>query len=221
MLCGYQRGISDAFIPTGSVLGCRRTLVDSRVELYHYHRVLREHGRSLPKEIILFANFSAWGELAPEGVLPGPSRTLETFQSIWYNVYLSCVQRCGFNEGLKLNAVVSEFEPFEFSSDQHLQLFPDSLQALSELADNYRLVVVSNWSWHLSDFLTIRGIRDYFELIVISAQVGFNKAYPGIFEHALALANVTPEQVVMVGDSYESDVLGAQEVGILGVLLDR
>jgi len=31
----------------------------------------------------------------------------------------------------------------------------------------------------------------------------------------------TPEQVVMVGDSYERDALGAQGVGVSGVLVNR
>jgi putative hydrolase of the HAD superfamily len=38
---------------------------------------------------------------------------------------------------------------------------------------------------------------------------------------ALALAGVQPERAVMVGDSYESDVLGAQRLGMSSVLVNR
>ena len=57
--------------------------------------------------------------------------------------------------------------------------------------------------------------------MIASARVGYRKPHPNIFRSALALANIGPEQVVMVGDSYESDVLGAEGVGISAVLLNR
>ena len=52
-------------------------------------------------------------------------------------------------------------------------------------------------------------------------QVGYRKSHPKIFEKALALANIAPEQMVIMGDSYESDVLGAPGVGIPAMLVDR
>ena len=108
-----------------------------------------------------------------------------------------------------------------YNNTDQLQLFPDTVQVLSRLAESYRLVAVSNWYWGLKDYLTTRGISTYFEVVVTSAQVGYRKPHPEIFKHALALAKVEPEQAVMIGDSYESDVVAAQELGIPAVLLDR
>ncbi|HID85959.1 MAG TPA: haloacid dehalogenase, partial [Anaerolineae bacterium] len=53
------------------------------------------------------------------------------------------------------------------------------------------------------------------------ARVGCAKPHPGIFQAALQWARARPEQAIHVGDSYHADVLGAQAVGITGVLLDR
>ncbi|WP_222846016.1 pyrimidine 5'-nucleotidase [Legionella geestiana] len=53
------------------------------------------------------------------------------------------------------------------------------------------------------------GLKDFFEIHVISEQVGIAKPDPGIFEHALTLAgNPSRKQVLMVGDTFETDILG-------------
>ncbi len=52
-------------------------------------------------------------------------------------------------------------------------------------------------------------LKDFFEIHVISEQVGIAKPDPRIFEHALSLAgNPEREKVLMVGDTFETDMLG-------------
>jgi putative hydrolase of the HAD superfamily len=43
--------------------------------------------------------------------------------------------------------------------------------------------------------------------------VGAKKPNPKVFEHALALAGVTATTSMMIGDSFEADILGAEAVG--------
>ncbi|MEA2422373.1 MAG: hypothetical protein QOF55_1472, partial [Thermoleophilaceae bacterium] len=57
--------------------------------------------------------------------------------------------------------------------------------------------------------------------VVSSASVGANKPAPAVFEAALALAGCGPEDAVHVGDSVESDVVGAQAAGVRALLIDR
>ena len=82
------------------------------------------------------------------------------------------------------------------------------------------LGVVSNSNGHVERFLELAGLRQYLDFVVDSAIVGFEKPDPRIFEVALSLAAVTPDQAVHVGDVYEIDVLGARRAGITPVLLD-
>lgn len=51
------------------------------------------------------------------------------------------------------------------------------------------------------------------EAIVICEQVGALKPHPEIFEHATEKAGVEAEDVLYVGDSYQSDVEGAELAG--------
>lgn len=59
------------------------------------------------------------------------------------------------------------------------------------------------------------GLRDYFDLMVISEQVGVAKPDPRIFDYALEQAgNPERSRVLMVGDTAESDILGGINSGL-------
>ncbi|MEO1023011.1 MAG: HAD family hydrolase [Bacteroidota bacterium] len=49
--------------------------------------------------------------------------------------------------------------------------------------------------------------------IVISEEIGVMKPHPKIFDHATALAGVEREEILYVGDSYTSDVVGGLNAG--------
>lgn len=197
------------------------TLVDERPELDHYCRVLSEHGYGAPKEAVLAAFISTWAAAAPGGAHPQASTTMETYDAFRLGMYASLAEQCGFTDAATVDVIVAELMAFSHDHLSQLQLFLDAPEVLTLLAERYRLATMSNWHWGLSDFLTTHGIRQHFELVVTSGRVGYRKPHPEIFNYALNHLKVGPEQVVMVGDSYESDVLGAQGVGIPAILVDR
>jgi putative hydrolase of the HAD superfamily len=52
---------------------------------------------------------------------------------------------------------------------------------------------------------------------VISEVVGFNKPDKAIFNHALTLANAGIAESIMIGDSIEADIRGAQDYGMKAI----
>ncbi|MDS0475575.1 HAD family hydrolase [Natrinema sp. 1APR25-10V2] len=61
------------------------------------------------------------------------------------------------------------------------------------------------------------GVRQHFDSITTSEEVGRTKPDPAIFETALEKAGVAPERSLMIGDRYDHDVRGADEMGMHGV----
>jgi putative hydrolase of the HAD superfamily len=109
-----------------------------------------------------------------------------------------------------------------FTSPDFFRRYPDVDEALAELrARGFRLGIVSNWDPSLELLCANHGLPERVEFVVASESEGFAKPGPALFQRALALAGVTPERVVHVGDSYEHDVVGASGLGIQAVLLDR
>ncbi len=101
-------------------------------------------------------------------------------------------------------------------------VFPDVIPALEAMrAAGLRLAVVSNWGWAAPELLQTLELARHFEVLSISARVGFQKPHPAIFEHALELLGVAPWEALHVGDDPSADVLGARRAGIEAVLIDR
>ena len=82
------------------------------------------------------------------------------------------------------------------------------------------LVVVSNSDGSIGRGLAEVGLRPYFSAVVDSAEVGFEKPDPRIFEHAIRHAGVSGRRALHVGDLYDADVAGARAAGVHAVLLD-
>lgn len=101
-------------------------------------------------------------------------------------------------------------------------VFPDVVPALDAMqASGLRLGVVSNWGWHAPELLQNLELARHFEVLSISARVGYQKPHAAIFEHALELLGVGPEEAIHVGDDPTADIVGARGVGIEAVLIDR
>lgn len=94
-------------------------------------------------------------------------------------------------------------------------LFPEAHETLEYLHGKYPLYVISN-GFRESTEMKIRlcNLNQYFKHVFISEVVGINKPDPGIFAHALKVANAQKEESLMIGDSLEADVYGALNFGI-------
>jgi putative hydrolase of the HAD superfamily len=83
------------------------------------------------------------------------------------------------------------------------------------------LGVISNFDSRLFGLLDGLGLAQFFDPVVISTHAGAAKPERGIFTHALARAGTPAEEAMHVGDSYEADVVGARQAGIMPVFIDR
>ena len=102
------------------------------------------------------------------------------------------------------------------------RMYDDVLPTLDALASkDIPLAVISNWDARLRPLLRQFRLNRYFEIIVVSCEVGFAKPSPVIFEHAAKKLGVAAENMVHVGDSAKEDVAGAKAAGIGALLIDR
>ena len=103
-------------------------------------------------------------------------------------------------------------------------LYDDTIPTLEHLRDaGFKLAIVSNWDTPLNPLTERLGIADYFNTITAShdERVKSAKPDPRIFNYTLAKVGVSAAEVVHVGDTYEADIVGARNVGIRPILIDR
>jgi HAD superfamily hydrolase (TIGR01509 family) len=102
------------------------------------------------------------------------------------------------------------------------ELYPDAIPVMEQLRDeHYSLGLISNAPPDTVQTIQSLGLGRYLTTIVVSGVVGVSKPNPEIFRIALREAGVRPDEAAHVGDIYEADVLGAQNAGMKGLLIDR
>lgn len=84
---------------------------------------------------------------------------------------------------------------------------------LESLMKKYPLVLVSNFYGNIENVLKDFGIDKCFKKIIESAVVGVRKPDPKIFELGVKALGLTPEETLVVGDSYGKDIVPAEKIG--------
>ena len=121
----------------------------------------------------------------------------------------------------KINVVVSDEMIDLLSVDyiKHLssfnKVFDGTYEILDYLSEKYTLHIITNGFSEVQNLKMVNSKLDvYFEKIITSELVGVKKPNPRIFQYALEQANATSRESVMIGDSWEADIMGAKNFGI-------
>jgi putative hydrolase of the HAD superfamily len=188
-----------------------------------FRQVLSELGRGVDLEKVHSAYIkveSRWLSVYGNRKL-SPEETADAYRDLDAKVFLSLFRSESPEEADKVSRVVRSRWPVLEKSIPP-DLYPDAEPTLSWLAEaGFVMALVSNAPPDTVKVVEDLGLRKYIPHIVISGVVGYSKPHPEIFRIALTQAGVKPEQTVHVGDLYESDVVGARNAGIKGILLDR
>ena len=84
---------------------------------------------------------------------------------------------------------------------------------IQKLHEKYPLVLVSNFYGNIESVLDDFGVTHYFKHIVESAVVGVKKPDPAIFSLGVEALGLSPEEIVVIGDSCSKDIIPATKAG--------
>ena len=102
------------------------------------------------------------------------------------------------------------------------QPYEEIKEVLKGLKKNYKLILVSNTDcFSISKVMEKFALEELFDKIFLSCEVGLIKTDKSFFKHVLSDLGLTVDDVVMVGDSIQSDVMAAKRIGMKAVLIDR
>jgi REG-2-like HAD superfamily hydrolase len=200
--------IRGVFLDAGNTLIHERS---SRAAIYC--EVARAHGLHIQEERMAEAMTHALQ------TLPARVEGQFRFTRPWFRHFIEVVfARCGATASEELVAGLFA----AFSRADHYQLFEDVLPALRELRERrLKIAVVSNWAPHLPQILADLGVARFLEAIVVSAVEGVEKPAAEIFLRAAHRVDLSPGEILHVGDRPDNDVDGALDAGLRATLLDR
>jgi putative hydrolase of the HAD superfamily len=94
-------------------------------------------------------------------------------------------------------------------------LIPFAKEVLDYLRDKYTLHLITNGFADMQSTKTkSSGITEYFSEVITSERAGSRKPHRQIFDFALQVTQAQASESIMIGDSWECDVLGARNMGM-------
>jgi HAD superfamily hydrolase (TIGR01549 family) len=110
------------------------------------------------------------------------------------------------------NSFLESMNPFE-GAHEFLSLLKDK---------GLKVCLLTDLTAHIQ-FRKIEKLKlyDYIDFLVTSEEAGAEKPHPYIFMLAMKKINLTPNEVIMVGDNFAKDITGALNLGIKSYWLDK
>lgn len=119
----------------------------------------------------------------------------------------------------QLPYAMSEFYLSHLPYKEHL--FKDAKEVLDYLSKKYALHIITNGFDEVQHKkLEVSGIKQYFKNVITSEIAGYQKPHSLIFKYALEVANASLLDSIMIGDSIEADIIGAQKIGLDHILFN-
>lgn len=139
-------------------------------------------------------------------------------KTFWIEYNKTILERLSIN---KYDGIVHKIID-EFYKTDNIKVYPDVEPVLKTLRKvGIKIALVSNASHFANKVIRETGLVKYFDAVAISYQVGYEKPNPKIFAEALKKIRIMPHHAVHVGDTYETDIVGARLAGVYPILLDR
>jgi len=134
------------------------------------------------------------------------------------------IEQISHNLGLSINKDLIERMRELFPHLSAMTAYKDAELTLIELQKRgFKLSICSNVSSekNLRIYLQSAKLGKYFDLLIASGTIGYEKPDPMIFKTASKLLQTLPEEMAHVGDRYDYDYQGATSAGIFAILIDR
>jgi putative hydrolase of the HAD superfamily len=179
---------------------------------------IRSVWRSCPdNRVCVELGFASWEGLWSDftgnhAVLSGMEAWVPTYRA---EAWAAVGAAFGVDDPVLTRAAADRFEAAQRAGHPAIDGMAGALAAVSA---RYPVGLVTNGPSDIQRLkLDQAGLSDAFGVVVISGELGLGKPAPEVFATALDALGARPEDSVMVGDSWERDIVGSLGVGIRAV----
>lgn len=184
----------------------------------NYSALAQVHGVQVRPEALTKSFHQAYKVQSKHFPNYGLSKGLSSKQW-WADVVKQTFRLAGVHEDRLLTSIAESLYR-EYCSAQTWELLPGARETLGQCRQlGIRMAVISNFDMRLEKILSHCNLRHHFDFVLTSEEAGFAKPDLRIFQRALHISGVAPQQAAHVGDSYVKDYRAARDAGMHSFLL--
>lgn len=218
--------VEEASAEAAFVAACAVAQKKYGIEPNEFHETVRQKARELwhkspARAYCVSIGISSWEGLWGrfEGDDPNLKIMREWAPSYQWQAWADALAEFGVKDGSLAQLLAVTFQ--KERRKRHI-VYPDVEPVLKKLQEVYQLALVSNGAPDLQrEKLEGSKLGPYFDIVVVSGEVGIGKPDPRIFATVLERLGVSAGMAIMVGNSLNSDIAGAQQVDLKAVWLNR
>ncbi len=146
-------------------------------------------------------------------------RSESGYSEVSDEAYRRLLEREGYGDPQLAERVADGYRRTRLAS---IELYPETLEVLETLSQRFRLGIISNGPSEIQRAKISKfRLADYFEVIIISGEVGLEKPHEAIFNLALQQIQAEASRSAHVGDDLNHDVKGALGAGLTSFWVNR
>lgn len=148
-------------------------------------------------------NHQLWGQYARKEI----NRNFLNHERFFFPL-----KQAGCNDTALAESMMKEYLRI---SPTQTKLLPYSIEILDYLHPKYQLHIISNGFTEIQHRkIKHAGLEKYFTKIFLSENIGALKPDARIFHHAITSLQASKKEVLMIGDNFDADIVGAKKAGI-------
>lgn len=202
------------------------TLIDWSGQTRRYSDVIRPHLNNMYQYLAndghALPDLDAFAVCYQETVEAQWEQARQTWSGISFKDALcTCLTTLGINPAkVDIEALMRAYDVKPILG---VELFPDTIPVLEKLKQQgYKLGLVTNSMmpmWMRDAELVKYELIPYLDVRLSSGDIGYMKPHPEIYYHIAKLLQIQTEEAVFVGDRPMNDIAGANEAGMVSVLI--
>jgi HAD superfamily hydrolase (TIGR01549 family) len=188
-----------------------------------HSRVLRDFGINITSEKLISPLLKADIYFFDENIKsPIHRRKLEEKQDVYIRYEEIILSEVGIKTDRSTLEKIYIQGDLTFNKIADFAIFKDVLPALKSLKERrFILGLLTNLDKDMNALCRRLGIAPYIDFTVTPSEAKADKPDPAIFQTALNKAGVKANEAIYIGDQYKSDILGARNVKMRAILIDR
>ena len=186
---------------------------------HHYALVGERIGLDLDPVALNHAFSLSWSKMPARLAIDGPRE--EDDKGWWRELVGHVIDHVAPDTGELDRDAFFEVAYSHFAEAGVWDLYPEVVEVLTALRSRFQLAVISNFDGRLRIVLEYLGVTQFFSHVFLSSELGADKPDPLIFQRAMKLLKLAPNEIIHVGDDPVRDWQGATGAGLEVFRLDR